>query len=231
MLLNTKKNICAWLINASANQQLSAYWLLAYCLTVTNTVLHFRSILVCNWKHTNTHTPHNHFTALWILSGTTRVSQYQKKHSPTDTYPDHQSSFICFLLLLWSMASSQFNLCAWQSFCTISVQVLFGLPLGLAPSTSYSIHFFTKSFYFCSTCPYHRNLFCCSTKIISSNPNLSLNSLYLELYLLPYCHTSIWPFSSLSAEVPSHFLFLQGRSQFYAAYYFACNCCTISLSL
>jgi len=30
----------------------------------------------------NSHT-HNHFTALWNLSGTTRVSRYQKKHSPT----------------------------------------------------------------------------------------------------------------------------------------------------
>ena len=29
-----------------------------------------------------THT-HNRFTALWNLSGTTRVSRYQKKHSPT----------------------------------------------------------------------------------------------------------------------------------------------------
>jgi len=36
---------------------------------------------VCqNNQHTYTH---NHFTALWILSGTTRVSRYQKKHSPT----------------------------------------------------------------------------------------------------------------------------------------------------
>jgi len=31
-------------------------------------------------------------------------------------------------------------------FSTISLQVFFGLPLGLAPSTSYSIHFFTQSF-------------------------------------------------------------------------------------
>ena len=29
-----------------------------------------------------THT-HNRSTALWIMSGTTRVSLYQKKHSPT----------------------------------------------------------------------------------------------------------------------------------------------------
>ena len=28
---------------------------------------------------------YNCFTALWILSETTRVSQYQKKHSPTHT--------------------------------------------------------------------------------------------------------------------------------------------------
>ena len=73
--------------------------------------------------HTHTHT-HNHFTALWILSRTTRVSWYQKKHSPTHTYRGHQSSLICFIHLLRSMASSLFN---------------------LAPSTSYCIHFFTQS--------------------------------------------------------------------------------------
>ena len=37
------------------------------------------------------------------------------------------------------------NLLACQPFCTTSLHVLFGLPLGLEPSTSYSIHFFTKS--------------------------------------------------------------------------------------
>jgi len=40
----------------------------------------------------------------------------------------------CLLLhLLQSMTSSLFNLCAWQPFSTIYVQVFFGLPLGLAP--------------------------------------------------------------------------------------------------
>jgi len=62
-----------------------------------------------------THT-HNHFTALWILTLTTQLSRYQKKHSPTHTYYGHQSSLICFLNLLWSIASSLFNLHAWQSF-------------------------------------------------------------------------------------------------------------------
>jgi len=56
-------------------------------------------------KHTHTcahtHTPtHNRFTALWNLAGTTWVSRYQKKHSPTHTYHGHQSSLICFLHLL-----------------------------------------------------------------------------------------------------------------------------------
>jgi len=116
--------------------------------------------------------------ALWILTRTTRVSLYQKKHSLTHTYCGHQSSLICILHLLRSMASSLFNLHAWQSFSTISLQVFFGIPLGLAPSTSYSIHFFIQSLSsFCSTCPYHHNLFCCSIEIMSPNPSLSLNPL------------------------------------------------------
>ena len=74
------------------------------------------------------------------LSGTTRVSQYQKKHSPTH-HPDHHPIFISFFHLPRSVASSLFKLRAWQSFCTTSFHVLFGLPLSLEPSTSYSIHF------------------------------------------------------------------------------------------
>jgi len=81
-------------------------------------------------------------------------------------------------------ASTLFNARALQSFSTISVQVFFGLPPGLAPSTSYSTHFFTQSLSsFHSTCPYLRSLFCCSTVIMSSNPTLSLNSLLVLLIL------------------------------------------------
>ena len=56
--------------------------------------------------HTHTHT--EPFNGLW--SGTTRVGWYQKKHSPTHTHPDHRTSFINFLQLLRSVASSLFNL-------------------------------------------------------------------------------------------------------------------------
>ena len=50
----------------------------------------------------NTHTqPFN-----GLLSGTTRVGRYQKKHSPTLTHPDDQTSFIIFLHLQRSMVYS-----------------------------------------------------------------------------------------------------------------------------
>ena len=99
------------------------------------------------------------------LSGTTRVGRYQKKHSPAHTHPGQCTSFITFLHLQRSMASSLFSLHAWQSSRTTSFQVLFGLPLGLEPSTSYSMHFFTQSSSaFRSTCPYQRSLFCCNIK-------------------------------------------------------------------
>jgi len=108
------------------------------------------------------------------LSGTTWVSWYQKKRSLTH-HPDHHPIFISFFHLPRSIASSLFKLRAWQSFCTTSFHVLCGLPLGLEPSMSYSIHFFTQSVSsFRSTCPYHHNLFCCSISIISSIPSLSL---------------------------------------------------------
>jgi len=115
------------------------------------------------------------------LSGTTRVGWYQKKHSTSHTLTVRQTSFINFLHLLRSIASSLFNLCAWQSFSTTSLQVLFCLPHGLEPCTSYSMHFFTQSSFFHNTCPCHCSLFCCNTNAVSSIPNLSVNSLHGNL--------------------------------------------------
>jgi len=161
--------------------------------------------------HSHTHTQ-NCFMALRTLSGTTWMSRYQKKHSPTHTYHAHQSSLICFLHRLRSTASSLFNLHAWQSFSTISVQVFFGLPLRLTYSTSYFIHFFTQSLSsFCSTCPSHCNLFCYSTEIMSSNPSLSLNPLlgtlscsitqHIHLIVLFSAHWSATSFSFPMGQV------------------------------
>jgi len=87
-----------------------------YCMD-SNQILHTsKDHQVCFMDgpetHTHTHTTHthSHFMTHWILSGTTQVSRYQKKHSPTYTYCRHQSSLICFLHLLRSVTSSLFNL-------------------------------------------------------------------------------------------------------------------------
>ena len=63
---------------------------------------------VCPWKQQQQQSFYG------PLSGTTRVSRYQKKYSPTH-HPDHGLIFISFFRLLWSIASSLFKLCAWQS--------------------------------------------------------------------------------------------------------------------
>jgi len=51
-------------------------------------------------------------------------SRYPKKTFTTHNYFGHQSSLMCFLHLLRSMASSLFNLCAWQSFHNLSSSFL-----------------------------------------------------------------------------------------------------------
>ena len=76
------------------------------------------------------------------LSGSTRLSRYQKKHSSTHTPPAHQPSLSASSIY---HEPSLLNPRTWQSLCTTSNHVLYGLPLGLESTTSYSIHFFTQS--------------------------------------------------------------------------------------
>ena len=81
-------------------------------------------------------------------SRTTRVSLYEKKHSPTQTHPDHQTSFIkccdpgrppCLIYVLGSF----FPNLSWPSLVFLLVW----------NSISYSIHFFTQLLSsFCNTC-------------------------------------------------------------------------------
>ena len=103
------------------------------------------------------------------------------------------------------MASSLFNLGAWQSFSTTSVQVLFGLPLGVGPSASYSIYFFTQSSSSSrNTGPYHRSLLCCNTNVMSSIPNLSLGSLVgnlssiNQINMICWCRCLCWTMTPMS---------------------------------
>jgi len=65
--------------------------------------------------------------------------------------------------------------------------------------------FYPITVFFHSIWPYHHNLFCCTTEIISSNPGLSLNSLLgtLSFSLTPHIHWTIlisacWSVTSFS---------------------------------
>jgi len=171
-----------------------------FCITTK----YFCDLMIC--YNSNNH----HFMALCsILPGFT--------HSH---YPDHKLSFISFLHILRSIASSLFNLRAWQSFCTTSLQVLFGLPLGLAPplhtpyisSPNHCLLFETHA-HAIATC-FAVVLRLCHLILVS------LSTLYLDSFTLT-SHTH------LPTKVPPDFLFLQARSHFHATYYFAHNCCTI----
>ena len=138
---------------------------------------------LCNMKTTQV-------ISLWTYNNTTTTTVLQRfvrdylgepvpeKHSPTHHH-DHPI-FISFFHLPRSIASFLFKLRAWQSFCTTSFHVLFGLPLGVEPSTSYSIHFFTQ--------PAHAHTIATCFAVVSILHHLFLVFLstpYLALCLLP----------------------------------------------
>jgi len=146
-------------------------------------------ITMITHTHANTHTHTNRFTALWILCGTTRVSRYQKKHSPTHTYCGHQSSLICCLHLLL-VQKQLFSLRAWQSFPHSPSFLWY-------TSWPGTLHFVLHSF----TSPNHCLLFAAHVHTIAACsavvPRLchvilvSLSTLYLELCLVAEFHTSM----------------------------------------
>jgi len=83
--------------------------------------------------------------------------------------------------------------------------------VGLGPSTSYSIHFFTQSSsYFRSTCPYQRSLFCCNTNAMSSISSLSLNSLLGSLSF-SLTHITHPPDHSRLCSLKCHYIFFPYR--------------------
>jgi len=102
---------------------------------------------------------------------------------PEETFTRSHLSWSSIIPYLLHPSNTIHGILPVQSMClTIffhnPLHVFFGLPLVLAPSTSYSIHFFTQSLSsFCNTCPYHRSRFCYNTEIMSSNPCLFLNRL------------------------------------------------------
>ena len=84
------------------------------------------------------------------------------------------------------------------------LQILFGLPLGLKPSTSYSIHYYISSTNHSFLFATHAHTITTCFVVVSRLCHLFLVSLsahYLEICLLPKRHTPIWPFSSLINQI------------------------------
>ena len=91
----------AWMFDRKYGKPGASYDAFKHAVTLVNFVGIFGIFI---YKHTHTQ-PFND-----LLSGTTGVGRYQKKHSPTHTHPDHRTSFIIFLHLQRSMASCMFSL-------------------------------------------------------------------------------------------------------------------------
>jgi len=139
---------------------------------------------------THTHTQPFSILQLWILSGTTWVSRYEKKHSPTHTYRGHKWSLICFIHLLRSTASCLFNPCAWQSFSTISKFSLVYLLAWHPPLHSRYI----SSPNHCLLLTTHAHTITTCFAVVPRLCHLilvSLLTIYLEFCLVFSCHTSI----------------------------------------
>jgi len=159
----------------------------------------------------------------WFTTTTTAtvlrpfVRDYPSEPVPdeTPTHPPSQSSSNLYQLLPSTMIHSILLVqVVCLASCTTSVHVLFGLPIGLKPSTSYSIHFFTQSVSsFRSICPYHYNLFCCCINIISFIPSLSVNSLLGTLSFTLTLHIHLTILISACWSVTS-FSFLTGQDWF-----------------
>jgi len=131
-------------------------------------ILLLRLLLLLLPPHHHYHHHHHPPPFYSLLSGTTQVSQYQTKLSFTDAFPDNQLFFNSFLRLLPSI-----------TLCSMSVlDSLFAQPLQILLSASVwhpplrTPYISAPSHYFCKICPYHCNLFGCSTMIMSSKVSL-----------------------------------------------------------
>jgi len=151
------------------------------CLSHSRKTLH---------THTHTHT-HNRFTALWILSfcpgqpGWTGTRRNIHPLTPivviNRPYLLHSSTTIHGIIPVQFTHQTDFS--------TISLQVFFGLPLGLAPSTSY-----ISSPNQCLLFATHAHTIATCFAVLLRLYHLilvSLSTLYLEFCLAVSHHTSI----------------------------------------
>jgi len=128
---------------------------------------------------------YNHFTALWALSGTTRVCWYQKKHSPTHTCRGHQSSLISIFYDPWHPPSSVYVPDSLFSQSLSKFSLVYLLAWHSPLHTTY-----ISSSNYCLLFAEHAHstatLFAVVPKLchLITSILVSLSTLYLELYLV-----------------------------------------------
>jgi len=125
------------------------------------------------WSLAHTNSPHTTLTrcSVWqpclkqLTYTHTTVQQpfvqdYPGRPVPEETFTHSHPSWSSDILYQLSPFTAIHSILCVQFTClTASLQVLFGLPRGLGPSTSYSMHFFMQSSSsFRSTCPYQQQL-------------------------------------------------------------------------
>jgi len=125
------------------------------------------------YTHTRTHAQMQPLCSSRAFARTTSVSRYQKKYSPTHMVINHplsaSSIYPWYPLRSIYMPDSLFP----QSLSKFSLVYLLAWHPPL--HTPYFIQSLSS---FRSTCPYHRNLFCCSTEIMSKVANFNLPHLH-----------------------------------------------------
>jgi len=140
-------------------------------------------------------------------------------------------SLICFIHLQRSMVSSLFSQCAWRSL----LQTLSKFSLVYVWAWHPPLHTpHISSPNNCLLFTTHADTITTCFAVVMELRHLilvSLSTFYLEFYFVASRHTSIWPFSSLPAEVLPHFPYLWARSHFHAWCNILFNHCTISLWL
>jgi len=165
----------------------------------------------CSWFHclalslihTHTHTQPFYGSVEFVQDNP--VELVPEKTFTHYTHRGHQSSQSGFSIY-YDPWYPPYSIHVLYSLFPQSLQVFFGLPRGLLPSALYSIHFFTQSLSsFRSTCPYHRNLFRCSTEMMSSNSSLRISSLLgtLSCNFTPHIYltiliSAVWSATSFS---------------------------------
>jgi len=141
------------------------------------------------------------------------AQDYPGKPISQETFTHSNLSWSSIILYLLPLSTTIDNILPVQFMClTVFLHNLSPSPpwSTSCSGTLHFIHFFIQSLSFCNTCPYQRNLLCCSTEIMSPNNSLSLNSLFetLSFTLMPYTHLTILISTCWSATL---FSFCTGR--------------------